>query len=89
MLWLLGGVLLIHGFYSDQCCADRDCHPVPCERITAAPGGFEFRDYAGAVYFFTRDKMHLSPDGQCHACVARGEHAPTASPTCIYLPAGM
>lgn len=77
-----------HSFYSKQCCADRDCHPVACEQINAVPGGFEYRDARGS-YFFTRDKMLPSQDENCHVCILYGEHAPTASPTCVYLPARM
>jgi len=71
-----------HDWYAKACCGDNDCHPTPCERITAVGGGFEYRDYNGAVYFFTRDKMKFSQDGECHACVHQESH----SALCLYLP---
>jgi hypothetical protein len=80
--YLLALLLLVHGWYDKACCQDRDCHPVACERIVATHGGFEFTDYSGAVYFFTRDKMKSSQDGDCHACV----HQETHTGLCLYLP---
>ena len=68
--------------YGKECCADKDCHPTPCERIAAVQGGFEYRDYAGATYFFTREKMKISLDDNCHVCISLAH-----SPTCVYLPA--
>ena len=70
-----------HSFYDKACCADADCHPVACERITAVNGGFEFRAYDRVTYFFTRDKMKPSQDESCHVCVNAASH----SATCIYL----
>jgi hypothetical protein len=82
--------------YGKECCADKDCHPVACERIAAVQGGFEYRDYAGATYFFTRDKMKLSQDGECHVCLHKANSWDTnhdqsvkVAPICVYLPVRM
>ena len=87
VLWLvlLASPAAAHSFYDKSCCADHDCHPVPCERITMVAGGFEYRAYDNATYFFTRDKLRVSPDGDCHACVHNESH----SATCVYLPVRM
>ena len=78
-----------HSFYDKACCADADCYPVACERITAVNGGFEYRDVARATYFFSRDKMHLSEDGRCHVCLHRINIDGPNAPTCLYLPTGL
>ena len=71
-----------HSWYDRQCCGDGDCAPVACDAISARDGGFEYRDYAGATYFFTREKMKISLDDNCHVCISLAH-----SPTCVYLPA--
>src|SRR5215472_18911318 len=76
-----------HSFYDKQCCGDLDCQPVACEDITAQDGGFFYRDpHARATYFFTRDKMKLSPDDGCHICLHRTSASGAATPLCLYLP---
>ena len=30
---LLIAVMLVHSWYDENCCHDKDCHPVPCEQI--------------------------------------------------------
>jgi len=74
-----------HDFYDKTCCGGHDCRPVPCETIRAEPGGFDFTDPLDrASYFFSRDKMKPSQDGQCHVCIYRSVSPPT--PQCLYLP---
>jgi len=76
-----------HDFYDRSCCADRDCHPTPCESIRAVPQGFDYTDPQDhAVYFFTRDKMHLSHDDQCHVCLHHVMIDGPGAALCLYLP---
>jgi hypothetical protein len=79
--------------YDKNCCGNHDCHPIACERIVANNGGFEYRDYAGATYFFTRDKMKPSQDEQCHVCLHRvnswSSPGERPAPLCLYLPVRM
>ena len=39
MKTLLAGLILIHSWYPNECCADKDCHPVPCDEISEAENG--------------------------------------------------
>jgi hypothetical protein len=70
--------------YDAQCCAEQDCRPVACEQITAVPNGFNYQDpYDRSIFFFTRDKMRLSQDDQCHVCL---HGSIIHAPMCLYLP---
>ncbi len=38
---LLIAVMLVHSWYDESCCHDKDCHPIPCEQIEKpATAGF-------------------------------------------------
>jgi hypothetical protein len=71
-----------HSFYSTQCCADKDCHPVACEEIQPIDDGWRWRGIK-----FDRVTLKVSPDGACHVCVSESAHS-TVVPfgLCIYLP---
>ena len=83
--------------YDKQCCGDHDCHPTPCENISSTDGGFTYSDpVTRATYFFTRDKMKMSLDGECHVCLHKVNNWDTnhnqsinVSPICVYLPVRM
>jgi hypothetical protein len=83
LLWLIS-LAHAHGWYDRSCCADRDCHPVPCEEIRQAPGGYVWQRGPNDEVTFMRDRMKVSQDESCHVCIADG-----VSPAgiCIYLPA--
>ena len=36
---LLAGLILVHSWYPNECCADKDCHPVPCDEISEDENG--------------------------------------------------
>jgi hypothetical protein len=64
-------------------CREHDCHPVKCNEIISlgANKGWSWRRV-----FFAADRLHLSPDGDCHVCIGLvGEPAGI----CIYLPPGI
>ena len=39
-------MVLVHSWYSDKCCHDKDCHPVSCEEIEKISDGWLWRDKA-------------------------------------------
>jgi hypothetical protein len=57
-------LILAHSFYSQQCCGERHCRPVPCEELMWRD---EFIYYGPAR--IRVDALQTSPDGGCHACV--------------------
>jgi hypothetical protein len=75
-------VLLVHGWYDSQCCADKDCHPVACDEIQPIADGWRWRGIN-----FNRVTLKQSMDGACHVCVSESAHSAVApSGLCIYLP---
>ena len=67
-------LILVHWLYSNECCAETHCHPVPCNEIVDLGNGWKWHDRQ-----FTKWMLRVSPDGGCHVCIASG-------PLCIYLP---
>lgn len=65
---------LAHSFYSNECCQEKDCRPVPCSEIRSIQDGWQWRDKK-----FTTSMLRMTPDGKCHVCVGQ-------VPACIYLP---
>jgi hypothetical protein len=51
-------------WYPNECCADKDCHPVPCDEISEGENG--------AMHWknliFEGSQIRTSPDGECHVC---------------------
>jgi len=82
-------VLLIHSFYTADCCGGKDCKPVPCAEIVSTYDGFVWA-HQNETIAFGRKLLRYSPDNDCHVCVARPEWS-GASPygVCIYLPTGI
>ena len=78
-------LLLVHYFYSAECCGGKDCHPVPCDEIVNDASGFRWQNI-----HFDRKLMRVSQDGECHVCVSNYEWATPTGPNgygvCIYLP---
>ena len=63
-------LILIHSWYSQQCCGGQDCHPVPCDEISrAANGDYVWQNPYQEAIIFGRHVMKLSEDEQCHVCV--------------------
>lgn len=74
-----------HGWYSSECCSDKDCGPLGADSvIERAEGGYKVRPTgSGLQYFFPNDKLRPSQDGRWHACI--GAHG---YPYCLYIPVG-
>lgn len=77
---IASALLLVHSWYPSECCADKDCHPVPCSEIARVQGGYQWV-HAGAVVQFA-GKPRMSPDDQCHVCV---HESVTPSGLCVFL----
>ena len=79
MKTLLAGLILIHSWYPNECCADKDCHPVPCDEISEAENG--------AMHWknliFEGSQIRTSPDSECHVCHLLEEGRPVI-PICIF-----
>jgi len=79
MKTLLAGLILIHSWYPNECCADKDCHPVPCDEISEGENG--------AMHWknliFEGGQIRTSPDGECHVCHLLHEGRPVI-PICIF-----
>jgi hypothetical protein len=75
-------MMLVHSWYDESCCHDKDCHPVPCAQIEKIGQGWQWRD-GNQRHWFPPDRLKLSQDGHCHVCVS-----PRTIPSgiCIYLP---
>jgi hypothetical protein len=87
-------VLLVHSWYSEECCHDRDCHPVPCSEISRDSNG-DFIWKPGTRFadpseqrlptevLFPKKRLKVSQDEACHICIS-----PNTTPAgiCIYLP---
>ena len=72
---------LAHSWYDRSCCAENDCHPVPCEEITQNKDG----DYVWHKIIFQKATLKPSHDYQCHVC-----HLPEGPSVlygfCVYMP---
>jgi hypothetical protein len=81
---LLIALTLVHSWYDENCCHDRDCHPVPCEEIEKMSDGWLWRDAATKQrHWFPHDRLKASHDDACHVCVSPKT---TPSGICLYLP---
>lgn len=67
-------LILAHLFYAQECCHEQHCHPVPCKEVIDLGSGWQWQGNT-----FARAMLRVSPDGDCHVCIA-------AAPICIYLP---
>jgi hypothetical protein len=79
-------VLLVHWLYDQECCEQQHCHPVPCEQISDTKSGWIWRDGDWLAVHFARNQLKVSPDGNCHVCVAHLTDTPVLHGICIYLP---
>jgi hypothetical protein len=73
------GLILLHSWYPNECCADKDCHPVPCDEISEGENG--------AMHWknliLEGSQIRTSPDSECHVCHLLGEGRPVI-PICIF-----
>src|SRR5215831_6874142 len=77
-------VMLVHSWYDDKCCHDKDCHPVACEEIEKISEGWLWRDAATKQrHWFPHDRLKASHDDACHVCVSP---MTIAIGICLYMP---
>jgi hypothetical protein len=89
---------LAHSWYSQSCCSDKDCAPIPADAVIETSGGWIVELAPGdhpmvATYPFSEfvpfDSALTSQDGDYHACV-RAETPSPMTPTerviCLYVP---
>ena len=81
---LFGNLASAHDFYDEKCCQEQDCRPVNCNEIMSFGGN---KGWSWRKVFFAADRLHLSPDGNCHVCVGQPGLEPAG--ICIYLPPGI
>jgi hypothetical protein len=84
VMLLFNGAATAHSWYPEECCHNKDCHPVPCEEIEKIGGGWQWRDKATKQrHWFPYDRLHASHDDACHVCVS-----PLTAPSgiCLYMP---
>lgn len=88
LLAMLAGPALAHSWYPAECCSDRDCYPVPIERVKTVPGGWLVESNAFIPYANARP----SPDGRFHICRredGKGDLInPSGQPACFWAPMG-
>lgn len=81
-------VALAHSWYPIECCSEKDCFPVPVERVKTAPGGWVLED---GTFIAFRD-ARPSPDGRYHLCRyndgAGALITVPGKPTCFWAPMG-
>jgi len=77
--------ILAHSWYPQECCHDKDCHPVPCAELKVAAKGDVM--WKGVLYF-SGPMLRDSLDGQCHVCVEEGLNASIIPylPLCVFVP---
>jgi hypothetical protein len=65
--------------YPNECCADKDCHPVPCDEISEGENGaMRWKNL-----LFEGSQIRTSPDSECHVCHLLHEGRPVI-PICIF-----
>jgi hypothetical protein len=74
VLMLVGGAANAHSWYPEECCHDKDCHPVPCEEIDKISDGWLWRDKATKQrHWFPHGRLHASHDDACHVRFANDD----------------
>jgi hypothetical protein len=68
----IAALMLAHSWYPQECCHDKDCHPIPCAELTVTSNGDAM--WKGVLYF-SPSMLRDSLDGQCHVCVEEGLNA--------------
>jgi hypothetical protein len=63
---LMALILLVHGWYPQDCCGGTHCHPVPCEEIRSGPN--QTLVWNGIT--FLNIHVHPSQDRYCHVCTS-------------------
>jgi hypothetical protein len=81
-----------HNFYSYECCSDKDCGPIPFERVRVTPDGYVITFPTGRVEVIPygdkriRDTPPADPAQQYHLCTVAGRM--DGMILCFYVPQG-
>lgn len=62
--FLLAFVILAHSWYPAECCSDKDCFPVECNKITETQYGLRYQDKE-----IRKEQVKPSQDELCHVCI--------------------
>lgn len=88
LIALIPGLASAHSFYPLECCSDRDCYPVPVERVKTVPGGW----LVEGGTFIAYGEARPSPDGRFHICRREdgkgGLITIPGKPACFWAPMG-
>lgn len=60
-----------HEFYSQYCCDEKDCKPVPCDSLVETADGVEYI-LNGTKYTAPKSNVYPSEDSRCHFCIFGG-----------------
>lgn len=74
-----------HSFYDLECCAGRDCMPVPEGEVTPTKEGWLVKT-TGEVIKYNSWPVKHSPDGRFHRCAGLGDFGPKGRTQCLYVP---
>jgi hypothetical protein len=75
---ILALLIFAHSWYASECCANGDCHPVPCSEIVRADDRWLWKGIQPIL------GARPSEDSQCHACSHDDFHRTFLF--CLYLP---
>lgn len=68
---------IAHEWYPGICCGGGECRQVPCAHLEPYKVGWRYtpqsreeqmRSRGDTAWYFERDQVRESPDGQCHVC---------------------
>ena len=72
---LVSSIILVHSWYPQSCCSDKDCRPVSCdELLDQRSGEIKYKNFT-----FRKDQVKPSEDGSCHVCIHEGK-----MPMCVF-----
>ena len=81
-----------HSFYSYECCSDKDCGPIPFERVRITPNGYVITFPTGRIERIPfgdkriRDTPPADPEQRYHLCTVAGRM--DGMILCFYVPQG-
>jgi hypothetical protein len=65
VMLLFNGAATAHSWYPEECCHNKDCHPVPCEEIEKIGGGWQWRERNVNGFVPIVAKAHQDMDASC------------------------
>lgn len=74
-----------HSWYSNQCCHDRDCRPLPDGAVEATDQGWRLVE-TGEVVLYGAPEERQSRDGKFHLCRPLASDKWLPPIRCLYVP---